>query len=193
MERGLKILKSIYSEMGSEIDSLVRDYPRKTFISEYEGQFIVDPRFKQLVEIISSNYFIPYKDTLIVSNVRLISRSLETNLGFIDCALRFGNIPYVLRADLLLFALRRFSQNSNKPASELLRSVISKKKFYEVEKSWVRRIKYYLNQTSNRDKVTVGSMDVILLSIVTGKTRNDIVSTINKTYKEDLNTGEMNV
>lgn len=186
MDKGLKILKQIYDEMGTQIDSLVRDYPSKQFINEYEGQVIVDHRFRQLIEIISDNSYVEYREAIKPSEVRLINRRVDATLSLIKYALDLGNTPCVMRADLLIFILRGYSISRERRASELLNRIINKKRLYIIEKSIVNKIKFKFKHDKNNIKVVVDEMDLVLLAIVTGKTKDYMLNMIDESYNKDV-------
>lgn len=191
MDRGIKIIKEIYDTMGFEIDDMVKNYRETSYVNEYEGQVIIDPRFKKLVEILSTNYMVPYKEAIKVSDVRLVGKNPEVNMTLTNVALEYGKPPYVVRADLLLFNLRCYSNVNGLKPSEILKNVVSKDKYYKVGKSLIKKLKYYFKRAEFEDNVMVQMSDLLFLSLVTGKPKSTIIDMIYAKYKLDKHIGQL--
>lgn len=189
MDRGIKIIKEIYDTMGFEIDDMVKNYRELSYVNEYEGQVIIDPRFKKLVEIISTNYMVPYRDAIKVSDVKLVGKNPEINMTLTNVALEYGRPPYIVRADLLLFNLRCYSIANGLKPSDILRNIYYKDKYYKVEKSLIKKLKYHLKKSEFEDNVIVQISDLLFISLVTGKPKSDIIDMIYAKYKLDKHIG----
>lgn len=191
MDRGIKIIKEIYDTMAFEIDDMVKDYRESSYVNEYEGQVIIDPRFKKLVEILSTNYMVPYREAIKPSDVRLVGKNPEVNMILTNVTLEYGKAPYVVRADLLLFNLRCYSNANGIKPSDILKNIISKDKYYKVEKSLIKKLKYHFKRAEFEDNVMVQMSDLIFISLVTGKSKSDIIDIVYAKYKLDKHIGQI--
>lgn len=189
MRQGLKIINEIVEDLDNDIVDLVELFGTKPFIQYIEGELVIDPRYKKIIDIIAVNNFARDYEVYNEKFVNLTTTDFRIYERYVHLVSFQGDAPIILRAELLLFILKAYCITGNVNPLEVLKE-FKTKKMYRTRKTLKSIFEFYIGKRKEKEIVSVEAFDSVLLAVLTGKTVMDMSEVIYNKYKDDL---EVNV
>lgn len=171
------------------LDMLVKRCGDMSFLTIKEKEMIIDPDFLRLSKILSENRNENIKDTITLENeVMKINETLhdiQENLIIISST-NYDPIESIFNifeiTNIILYLLKLLGENKNMTSFDVLRS-IQEHKYIEVDKlSLLEKIKIFFKKRNTETLLSVNPFAVVLVSILSDVTVNEIVEEIFSNY-----------